>query len=85
LCQEHQGEESTPTRLPCWGGINAIGGLGAWLLGPALASVVYGVSLSDPLAWLAMAGIVSFTTLAASWRPSRQASRVDPVQLLREE
>ena len=63
----------------------AIGGLGAWLLGPALASVMDGVSMGDPLAWLTMAGVVTFTTLAASWRPSRQAARVDPVQLLREE
>ena len=63
----------------------AIGGLGAWTLGRALASVTYGVSARDPAAWLTMIAVVAFTTLAASWRPSHQASRVDPVQLLREE
>jgi predicted permease len=63
----------------------AIGGLGAWALGRALASVMYGVSTRDPIAWAAMIAIVTLTTLVASWRPSRQAARVDPVQLLREE
>jgi len=63
----------------------AIGGLGAWMLGRALASVTYGVSTRDPIAWLTMIAVVGLTTLAASWRPSRQAARVDPVQLLREE
>jgi predicted permease len=63
----------------------AIGGLGAWALGRALASVMYGVSARDPIAWAAMIAIVMLTTLVASWRPSRQAARVDPVQLLREE
>jgi ABC-type lipoprotein release transport system permease subunit len=32
-----------------------------------------------------MIAIVTLTTLLASWRPSHQAARVDPVQLLREE
>jgi predicted permease len=63
----------------------AIGSLGAWALGRALASVMYGVSARDPIAWLAMIAIITLTTLLASWRPSRQAARVDPVRLLREE
>lgn len=63
----------------------AIGALAAWTAGRALASVTYGVSTRDPIAWLTMLAIVGLTTLAASWRPSRQAASVDPVQLLREE
>jgi ABC-type antimicrobial peptide transport system permease subunit len=63
----------------------AIGGLGAWTLHRALASVMYGVSAGDPAAWLAMLAVVTLTTLTAAWRPSRQAARVDPVQLLRED
>ena len=63
----------------------AIGGVGAWLLQRGLASVTYGVSALDPLAWVVMIVIVTLTTLVASWRPSRHAARADPVQLLREE
>jgi ABC-type lipoprotein release transport system permease subunit len=32
-----------------------------------------------------MIATVALTAVVASWRPSRQAARVDPVQLLREE
>jgi ABC-type lipoprotein release transport system permease subunit len=29
--------------------------------------------------------VIALTSLGASWRPARQAMRVDPVKLLREE
>jgi ABC-type lipoprotein release transport system permease subunit len=45
----------------------------------------YGVTISDPLTWPLVLGVIALTTLAASWRPARQAMRVDPIQLLREE
>jgi predicted permease len=63
----------------------AIGGAGAWMLQRVLASVTYGVSAFDPLAWFAMILIVTTTTLVAAWRPARQAARADPVELLRAE
>jgi predicted permease len=63
----------------------AIGGAGAWALQRALEAIAYGISHRDPLAWLAMLTAIVAVTLAASWRPARQAARVDPVQLLREE
>jgi predicted permease len=63
----------------------ALGVLGAWALGRALASVIYGISLTDLPAWLAMIVVVTLTTLVASWRPARQAAGVDPILLLREE
>jgi ABC-type lipoprotein release transport system permease subunit len=47
--------------------------------------VTYGVSGLDPTAWLAMMLVVTLTMLAASWRPSRQAARANPVELLRDE
>lgn len=63
----------------------AIGTLLAVPLARALASLEYGVAITDPVSWALVLGFIGFTTLAASWRPARQAMRVDPVALLREE
>ena len=63
----------------------AIGTVAAVPLTRALASLEYGVAISDPVSWALVLGFIGFTTLAASWRPARQAMRVDPVVLLREE
>jgi putative ABC transport system permease protein len=58
---------------------------GAWLLGRALASLTYEVSAADPLSLAAVCSALALSILIASWRPALQASRVDPVALLREE
>ncbi|HEX5107263.1 MAG TPA: ABC transporter permease [Vicinamibacterales bacterium] len=63
----------------------AIGSVAAWSLGRLLVSVQYGVTIADPLTWTVVLGVLGFTTLSASWRPARQATRADPVLLLREE
>jgi putative ABC transport system permease protein len=63
----------------------AIGSVAAWSLGRALASLQYGVTITDPLTWTIVLGVLGVTTLIASWRPARQAMRADPVLLLREE
>lgn len=63
----------------------AIGGVAAWLLARALASVQYGVTIADPLVWAVVLGVLASATAVASWRPARQAMRADPVLLLREE
>jgi putative ABC transport system permease protein len=57
----------------------------AWLISRVLAAVWYGVQGADPLTWTAVVAIVCVTSLAAAWRPSRRAMRVNPVTLLREE
>jgi len=62
----------------------AIGCVAAWSLGRALVSLQYGVTTSDPLTWTIVFGL-GLTTLASSWRPARQAMRIDPVLLLRED
>jgi predicted permease len=62
-----------------------IGTVTAWSLGRALMSLEYGVTITDPLTWTVVLGLLGFTTVAASWRPARQAMRADPVLLLREE
>jgi predicted permease len=63
----------------------AIGSIAAWSLGRALVSLQYGVTITDPLTWTVVLGVLALTTLVASWRPARQAMRADPVLLLREE
>lgn len=63
----------------------AIGSVAAWLLGRALASLLYGVTATDLLTWTLVLAVLGVTTLVASWRPARQAMRADPVLLLREE
>jgi predicted permease len=63
----------------------ALGTGAAWLLARGLASLQYGVAVSDPVSWALVLGVIAATTMAASWRPAREAMRVDPVLLLRDE
>jgi predicted permease len=63
----------------------ALGAAGAWLLMRTLASLQYGVSMTDPSTWLFVLAAITMTTMIAAWWPSRQAMRVDPATLLREE
>jgi predicted permease len=63
----------------------AIGSVAAWWLARGLASLEYGVTAADPVTWIIVFGVIGVTTMAACWRPARQATHVDPVILLREE
>jgi predicted permease len=63
----------------------ALGAAGGWFVGRALASLHYGVSAADPLTWASVTAAMLVASLAALWRPARQAMRVDPVTLLKEE
>ena len=63
----------------------AIGSVAAWWLARGLASLEYGVTPADPVTWSIVFGVIGVTTMAACWRPARQATHVDPAMLLREE
>jgi ABC-type antimicrobial peptide transport system permease subunit len=63
----------------------AVGSIAAWSLARAIASFQYGVSLDDRSTWLVVLGVITVTTIAASWRPARSATRVNPVLLLKDE
>jgi predicted permease len=63
----------------------ALGAVGAWALARSIASLQYGVSVSDPVSWALVLGLLGLTVTGATWRPAQEAARVDPVLLLREE
>lgn len=61
-------------------------GIAAGLLAARiLASQVFGVRAADPFTYAAVAIFFSITTLAAMLLPGRQALRLDPARVLREE
>ena len=57
-----------------------LGGIG---LGQAAQGVLYGVGSTDPLALAAAVGVIIATVLTATWVPARRATRVNPVDALR--
>ena len=63
----------------------AVGGAGAWALSRSLGALTYGVTPGDPSLLLAVAGTIAAATLAAMWRPAREAARSDPALLMQEE
>jgi ABC-type antimicrobial peptide transport system permease subunit len=83
-------ERSTVIRLVLGQGIAVVGagiavGLAASLLvGRALAGVLFGVTPADPMSLGGASLILLLTAVAACYLPARRASRLDPVQALRE-
>jgi len=71
-------------RVAPWlaGGLVA-GVVGALLLGRWLSSLLFGVGSADPLIFLAASAIIAGVTLLATYVPTRKASKVDPVAVLR--
>jgi putative ABC transport system permease protein len=50
-----------------------------------IASLLYGVSATDPLTFVAAAALLISVALAACWIPARRATRINPVEALRHE
>jgi predicted permease len=60
-----------------------LGLIGAWGVSRVLASLLYGVSATDPVTFAGMAALLAGVSLLATWIPARRAARVDPVEALR--
>ncbi len=63
----------------------AVGLLGAWGVSRVLATLLYGVSATDPATYAATAAALTGVAALASWLPARRAAQVDPVVALRAE
>jgi putative ABC transport system permease protein len=63
----------------------ACGILAALAAARSLASLVFGIEVTDPATLAAVAALLTVVTLLACYVPSRSATRVDPLEALRAE
>ncbi len=62
-----------------------LGLAGAWGVGRFLESRLFELDATDPGTLVSAVGVLLAAAVLASWIPARRASRVDPMQVLREE
>jgi len=60
-----------------------LGLIGAWWLGRAGSSLLYGVTATDPLTFITVSLLLTVVAAAACYFPARRAMRVDPIIALR--
>jgi predicted permease len=57
---------------------------GAFLLARIVAGLLFSIRTTDPLTYGSIAALVLLVSLAATWLPARRATRIDPLEALRE-
>jgi putative ABC transport system permease protein len=62
-----------------------VGLAGAWAIASTLRSLLYGISPTDPVAFLSVVIVLLGTAACACYLPARRASRLDPMMALRNE
>jgi predicted permease len=62
-----------------------IGIAGAWLLGHAMHSMLYGMRTVDIVSLMAVGVLLLLVAVTACWMPARRAASVDPMRALRTE
>lgn len=62
-----------------------IGVAGAVIVGRVMANLVFGVKTTDPATFAAVSVLLAGVALVATIVPAYRATRVDPMQTLREE
>ena len=62
-----------------------LGVVGGWFVGRAMQNLLFGVSSSNPLVYVATAVALSSVAMAACLIPSLKAARVPPMEALRSE
>lgn len=60
-----------------------IGGMGSFLVGRLLQSMLFGVEAADPMTFVGMAVVLMMVAGMAGYLPARRASRTDPMEALR--
>lgn len=63
----------------------AISLIGAFLVTRVMSSLLYGVSVKDPLAFAGIAFLLLFMAILSSFLPARKATKVNPIVALRSE
>jgi putative ABC transport system permease protein len=67
-------------------GVGTVIGLASSMaLTRVLSRFIEGWNASDPVAYVAVAGVLAFTGLLACWFPARRATAIDPMAALRRE
>jgi len=62
-----------------------VGLAGAFAVTRVMTSMLVGVNATDPITFISIAVLFSIVAMLASWVPARRASRLDPINAIREE
>jgi len=62
-----------------------LGAAGALALARSMATLVYGVSPTDPATFAALSALVLVAAAAAGYVPARRAARIDPAITLKQD